>query len=281
MDRCAGRILIGMVVALLVAPIGTAQEDREGCEDYPLLTRLDGFFIDGCKQASFADHAFTTDDGKVTVEGRFTSVSYRRPDSAPEMSGLEMIRNYVNAVGKIGGQVLYEGRYSASMKVVVDDREVWIEVLPYGKRAYRLDIIEKQAMTQQVVADAAALLGDLDRAGHAVLQGVFFDTDTAVITPESAAALKEIAKLFDTHPDLTAYVVGHTDMTGSLEHNLDLSQRRAAAVVEALVTQYGVSRDRLTARGVGPLAPVGSNDTEAGRALNRRVELVARSHPRS
>ncbi|MGD8439765.1 MAG: OmpA family protein [Holophagae bacterium] len=276
MGRCAGRILIGTVAVLLLAPIGAAQEDREGCEDYPLLTRLDGFFIDGCKDESFSSHQFTTKDGKIAVEGHFISVSYRRPDSAPEMSGLEMIRNYVNAVEKIGGEVLYEGRYSASMKVVVDDREVWIEVLPYGKRAYRLDIIEKQTMAQQVVADAAALLGDLDTSGHAVLQGIFFDTDTAVITPESTAALNEIAKLFDENPDLTAYVVGHTDMTGSLEHNLDLSQRRAAAVVEALVTQHGISRDRLTARGVGPLAPIGSNDTEAGRALNRRVELVAR-----
>jgi len=276
MGRCAGRILIGVVAVLLVAPIGAAQEDREDCQDYPLLTRLGGFFIEGCKEASFASHEFTTEDGKVEVEGRFVSVSYRRPDDAPEMSGLEMIRNYVNAVEDIGGEVLYEGRYSASMKVRADDREVWIEVLPYGTRAYRLDIIEKQAMTQQVVADAAALLDDINRSGHAVLQGVYFDTDTAVIKAESSAALAEIAKLLDAHPDLTAYVVGHTDMTGSLEHNVDLSQRRAAAVVEALETRYGISRDRLTARGVGPLAPIGSNDTEAGRALNRRVELVSR-----
>jgi len=55
---------------------------------------------------------------------------------------------------------------------------------------------------------------------------------------------------------------------------VDLSNRRAAAVVEALVTNHGISGERLTPRGVGPLAPIGSNDTDAGRALNRRVELV-------
>ena len=276
MRCCAGRILGGVVAVALLAPLAGAQEDREGCEDYPLLTRLDGFFIEGCKEEAFASHSFTTDEGKVTVEGRFTSVSYQRPDGAPDTSGLEMIRNYVNAVETIGGDVLYEGRYSASLKVVADDLEVWIEVLPYGKRAYRLDIVEKQAMTQQVVADAAALRADLDRSGHAVLQGVFFDTDTAVIRRESNAALVEIAKLLDGRPELSVYVVGHTDMTGSFDHNLDLSQRRAAAVVDALVSEHGISRDRLTARGIGPLAPVGSNDTDAGRALNRRVELVAR-----
>ena len=65
-------------------------------------------------------------------------------------------------------------------------------------------------------------------------------------------------------------------MMGSLEHNIDLSKRRAASVIEALVTGHGVSGERLTPHGIGPLAPVGSTDTEAGRALNRRVELVKR-----
>jgi OOP family OmpA-OmpF porin len=65
-------------------------------------------------------------------------------------------------------------------------------------------------------------------------------------------------------------------MSGDLEHNLDLSKRRAAAVVQALVADHGISADRLTPRGVGPLAPVASNDSEEGRALNRRVELVKR-----
>ena len=96
----------------------------------------------------------------------------------------------------------------------------------------------------------------------------------AVVKPESEAALAEIAKLLKNSPEITAFIVGHTDMTGSLEHNIDLSNRRAAAVIEALVTHHGISTERLAPRGIGPLAPIGSNDTEAGRALNRRVELV-------
>lgn len=276
MTRCAWRVVVATLAALLASQIGYTKEDREGCEDYPLLPRLNGFFIDACKDEAFSSHAFTTDEGKKTVEGHFISVSYRLPEDAPEMSGLEMIRNYTNAVEAIGGKVAYAGRYSASMRVMVGDREVWIEVLPYGKTAYRLDIIEKQAMTQQVVADAAALLADLDRSGYAVLHGVLFDTDSDAIKSESAAALAEIAKLLKDHPGLTAYIVGHTDMSGTLEHNLDLSSRRAAAVVEALVADYGISRERLTPRGVGPLVPVASNETEAGKALNRRVVLVKR-----
>jgi outer membrane protein OmpA-like peptidoglycan-associated protein len=268
--------MVALLATVLVSQVGYAREDREGCEDHPLLTRLEGFFIEGCKEQAFSSYKFMTQDGRVPVEGHFTSVSYRRPDDAPEMSGLEMIRNYINAITAIGGEVMYEGAYSGSVKLLVGDREVWIEVSPYGKRAYRLDIVEKQMMTQQVVADAAALLADLDRVGHAVLHGILFDTDSAVIKPESQGALTEIATLFNDHPEMTAFIVGHTDMSGSLEHNLDLSEKRAAAVVEALVAEHGIAVERLTPRGVGPLAPVGSNDTDAGRTLNRRVELVKR-----
>jgi len=268
--------LVAILAVVSLSPIAHAQQDREGCEDYPLLTRLEGFYIEGCKEQAFASYKFMTDEGRMPIEGHFMSISYRRPNDAPEMAGLEMVRNYTNAVTAIGGEVMFEGRYSASMKVLVDDREVWIEVSPYGKRAYRLDIVERQLMTQQVAADAAALLADLDRAGHTVLHGILFDTNKATIKPESEAALTEIAKLLDDHPGMTAFIVGHTDMSGDLDHNMDLSKRRAAAVVEALVADHAISKERLTPRGVGPLAPVGSNDTDAGRALNRRVELVKR-----
>jgi len=276
MTRFAWRIVVAVLAVLVSSGSGLAQEDRDGCRDHPLLTRLDGFYLDGCKDEAFASYAFTTEKGKMPVEGHFISLSYRRPNTAPEMSGLEMIRNYTNAVEAIGGEVISTGKYSATMKVVVDDREVWIGVAPYGKRAYRLDIIEKQTMTQQVVADAAAMLADIDRVGYTVLNGLFFDTDKAVIKTESKAALTEIATLLNDNPGLKALVVGHTDMAGSLEHNMDLAERRAAAVVQALVAEHGISADRLSPYGVGPLAPVASNDSDAGRALNRRVELVKR-----
>lgn len=276
MKSCRWRAVVAVLAAVLATQGVVAETDREGCADYPLLNRLEGFYIEGCKEETFTSYRFMTEDGKKPVEGHYRRISYRLADGAPDSSGLEMIRNHTNAVEAIGGEVMYQGRYSGSMRVVAGDREVWIEVSPYGNRAYRLDIVEKEAMVQQVVADADALLAGLDRSGHVVLHGVFFDTDTAVVTPESEAALAEIAKLLEANPEMTAFVVGHTDMSGSLGHNMELSERRAGAVVEALVTGHGIAAKRLTPRGVGPLAPVGSNDSEAGRALNRRVELVKR-----
>ena len=82
------------------------------------------------------------------------------------------------------------------------------------------------------------------------------------------------AKLLEGNAALSVYIVGHTDITGSYEHNLQLSRDRAAAVVKALVGKHGIAASRLKEAGVGPLAPVAANDTEEGRARNRRVDLV-------
>ena len=100
--------------------------------------------------------------------------------------------------------------------------------------------------------------------------------DTITITRESKPALDEIANLLKSRPDLKLFVVGHTDLTGNLQRNVRLSQGRAESVVNALVEDYGIARERLEPHGVGPLSPVAENTSEPGRARNRRVELVKR-----
>jgi len=84
----------------------------------------------------------------------------------------------------------------------------------------------------------------------------------------------EIAKLLKGKPALRQHVVGHTDSAAGLDLNLKLSKGRAEAVVQALTTKHGIAATRLISHGVGPVAPVTSNDVEAGRAKNRRVEFV-------
>jgi outer membrane protein OmpA-like peptidoglycan-associated protein len=95
-----------------------------------------------------------------------------------------------------------------------------------------------------------------------------------VIKPESEAALEEIAKLLKADAGLKVNIVGHTDSVGGTDPNMKLSQDRANAVMQALAGKYGITATRLKAYGIGPLAPVASNDTEDGRSKNRRVELV-------
>lgn len=140
-----------------------------------------------------------------------------------------------------------------------------------------LQIVESADMqTGLVTVDAAAMAKGLETEGHIALYGIYFDTDKSDVKPESDAALKEIATLLQQQPKLNLLVVGHTDNVGELRYNQQLSERRAAAVVDALSKRLGVAKARLTPVGVGMAAPVASNDGEAGRAKNRRVELVKR-----
>jgi len=109
-----------------------------------------------------------------------------------------------------------------------------------------------------------------------VLRGVHFDFDKASLRPEGKPILDEAANILNEHPEVRVEVQGYTDGIGSAEYNLGLSDRRAATVRDYLVGQ-GVAADRLTTRGFGKSDPVASNDTEEGRAQNRRVELVPQS----
>jgi outer membrane protein OmpA-like peptidoglycan-associated protein len=106
------------------------------------------------------------------------------------------------------------------------------------------------------------------------IYGIHFDVDSAVIQPRSEPVIAEIAQLMKANPGLRFQVEGHTDSDGGAAYNLALSQRRAQAVVNDLVTRYGIARSRLVAKGFGLSKPVASNATEAGKALNRRVELL-------
>jgi outer membrane protein OmpA-like peptidoglycan-associated protein len=139
-----------------------------------------------------------------------------------------------------------------------------------------LEICEHKPMASgEVTVDAKAMGDGLSSAGHVALYGLHFANDSAAIDPSSKPTLEQMAKLMTGHPALKVYIVGHTDDTGSAAHNLALSQQRAQSVVKALVNDYHVAAARLTAEGVASWAPVASNASEAGRARNRRVELVA------
>ena len=128
--------------------------------------------------------------------------------------------------------------------------------------------------TGKVTIGADQLQKGLAAEGRIVLYGIYFDTGRAEIKPESKAQLDEMAHLLTNDRALKVAVVGHTDTQGAADTNQALSQRRAEAVVATLTTNYKIDAARLKARGVASFAPVATNRTEAGRAKNRRVELV-------
>jgi OmpA-OmpF porin, OOP family len=135
--------------------------------------------------------------------------------------------------------------------------------------------VQTKAIEQKMVAvSASALNQSLTATGKVAIYGILFDTGKAIMKSESTSSLTEITKLLKGDASLRLHVVGHTDNQGGLEANFALSKARANAVRDYLVKTGGIVADRLTANGVASLAPVSTNSTDAGRAKNRRVELV-------
>jgi outer membrane protein OmpA-like peptidoglycan-associated protein len=123
------------------------------------------------------------------------------------------------------------------------------------------------------VATGSGLAEKLEATGKAVLYGLYFDPDSAVLKAESEPTLEEIAAVLKRQEALRLQVAGHTDSTNTDAYNLKLSQQRAEAVVTWL-TAHGVAAGRLVAKGFGESQPVADNKTASGRALNRRVEVT-------
>ncbi|MEA1673477.1 OmpA family protein [Nitrospirillum sp. BR 11163] len=244
------------------------------------------------------------------LEGKVTRVWYT---IAAGKSTLEVERNYQDALQKAGfqmmfrcakeecgddfqrlvinsGKVLTPGKGSAAfggahrtilakLPRPTGDAYVFLHIMEDNSNQRTLvneEVVEIQPMqTGQVqIMDSGTMKNSLASSGKVALYGIYFDTDKAEVKPESKAQLDEMAKLLNSNPALKVYIVGHTDSQGQFAHNLDLSQRRADAVAQSLTGTYHIAQGRLAAKGVASLAPITTNDSDDGRAQNRRVELV-------
>jgi OmpA-OmpF porin, OOP family len=141
-----------------------------------------------------------------------------------------------------------------------------------------LDVLETEDLEDDlIIVDADYIADKIFREGKIALQGIHFDHNQATIKEESNPLLSEIAGFLKQNPTVVIFVVGHTDMTGEVQYNIDLSSRRARAVTDMLINEYQIAASRMIPQGVGPLAPVDNNTSEPGKAKNRRVELVLKS----
>jgi OmpA-OmpF porin, OOP family len=305
------RPLVLLFVLSLFAPTGATAQARDvaGARDFPGIGRFAGSVITGYEVKNFDAarmQAAVFRDGKAAdarrLEGKVTRIAYR---TNPGPSIIEVSRNFETQLAKAGFEPLlscdadacggipfseaiealpipqmwvdgFNYRYHAGRKVD-GGREIFASVVvsENNRDIYaQLTVAETGAIENKMV-DAAAMAKGLGETGHIALYGIYFDTDKAVVKPESRPTLEQIAKLLSSQPQLNVYIVGHTDSQGTADYNLDLSRRRAEAVAAELVKNFRIAQARLKTAGVGLLAPVGSNASEAGRALNRRVELVA------
>jgi OOP family OmpA-OmpF porin len=270
---------ITLILALIIfCSLSFAQEDVKGSKDHPLFNRMPGYRIMGYEEKDFnVFKKFLDENGKdMTVEGKYYYFNYGLTKGEKMASGPQVLRNYMNAVKKAGGNVVYEeGCCNVYLKLEKNNRITWVRVKAYTDAgSYQVWIVEEAEMKQDIVVDAKSMMSDINAQGRVALYGIYFDFDKSEVKPESEPTLKEISKLLSENPKLKLYVVGHTDNVGDFNYNMQLSQTRAEAVVKALVTKYNIDKNRLSSAGVGPLCPITSNDTEEGKAKNRRVELI-------
>lgn len=183
----------------------------------------------------------------------------------------KMVSPYDHPDGRMGFRYhvasgLNEGRnVYIVLYVSSDDDTDWILTT--------VDVIEEKPMETGLVT-AVTIDKGLKMTGHAVLEGLFFDTGKSTLQIESDAALKNIAEYVNSNQDKKFFIVGHTDNTGDFTSNMTLSEERAKAVMNELINKYGVNTDQLEAYGVSYLSPVSSNSSDEGKARNRRVEIV-------
>jgi OOP family OmpA-OmpF porin len=261
-------VLVYGTPVLVCAPVCAAQ-DAKGCKDSPLISRFPGSRIDSCSDKQDDMATVRTAKQNRQIEGEVHKIYYILPSGS---SQAQLLRNLKTALATAGYSMDWD---SGNGDLTYHKGGTWVvESSNMGGTFYNQTIVVETRLKQEIVADAKALSNGLDGNGHVVANGIHFDTGKAVVKADSAPALQEIARLLEQNPALKLYVVGHTDNAGTLTANLELSRQRAAAVVEALTTQYHIAAGRLQPYGDGPYAPIASNDSEDGRALNRRVELV-------
>jgi OmpA-OmpF porin, OOP family len=314
MPMVAPRGLFGPLALLLALSFISADacaqtRDVAGAKDFPGIGRFAGSVVTGYVVKDFdaarMQAAAFKDDKPADarrLEGRITRIAYR---TAPGPSILEVSRNFETQLMKAGFETLLACDTDACGGIPFTEAvdtlpvpQMWVDGFNYhyfagrkvdgGREIYASVIVSQnnQDITAQLVVaelgaiedkmvNAAQMAKGLGETGHIALYGIYFDTDKAVLKPESRPTLEQIAKLLASQPQLNVFIVGHTDNQGAYDYNLDLSRRRAEAIAAELVKSYRIAQPRLRTAGLGFLAPVGSNATEAGRALNRRVELVA------
>lgn len=272
--------------------------------DLPYFTLPEGYRESGGRntlQLDFGELALWVGDRFQIAEGQVYATGIRvQRGSGKQYSALEVARNLEHAVTSLGGVEVFSGeiprqvRSDDGIEAVMrayptesrcrdnnpvqvfglrrDDGNVWVRTCTAQNFAGLIVLREQALEITSSVLPASEMAQQLEADGRVAIQ-VNFATDSADILPDSQPQLDQVLQLLAADPGLRLSIEGHTDATGDPGHNQRLSEARAQAVVAALTAQ-GIEASRLQAQGHGQSRPVADNDTDHGRAQNRRVELI-------
>ncbi|MGY6520888.1 MAG: OmpA family protein [Mongoliitalea sp.] len=271
-----------LFTAIFVVMVAQQTFPQSPCNPHPLFNMLPNHSISGCEEKEFDKLKldYTDRDGtwiQYEKAGYFLKTYYtfdgeweKRPSNAM------IFQNYIQAVASKGGSVIHESKSVIFLTLKSGGDTWWIQVQSDQSGTFSVSTVKEEAMNQYIVLSAEDIAKEMKANGKATFYGVYFDTDKSEIKPESKETLEQIAKYLNENPQVNVFIVGHTDNTGTYDHNQKLSEKRAEAVVDYLINNYQIATSRLKGYGVSSLSPITTNTSEEGKSKNRRVEMVVR-----
>ena len=296
-----------LLTMLLIATSGVlnAQDDADGCKDYPLFSRMPNYYLYNCEEVEFGSMKFPVGNPDVnnenimkseTIEGKIIVFNFLLMVDKKPASGLQILRNFQNASTSNGGVITgeYQGwckgtyeyagdineglipfgngctNWGQTIKFSKENKDIWVYVQMSGDgEGYDMVIVEKEAMKQDIQAN---VMFEKVNSGDALTLYINFESGKSIIKSESQDIIEELYKMLNSNPTLKIIIEGHTDNVGNSASNKTLSEQRAASVKNSLVNK-GISVDRIKTVGYGQDKPIADNSTDDGKAKNRRVEI--------
>ena len=252
---------------ITLSPPSDKVETVADTESLPYLSPLPGSKMDKTIHDQRAFEIRLPNATQATLAISDMTRWYEEPAGVSSYEFATVYRTALEAAGwnvtkvQVGGDAAITAHYGRN------GRDVWLYTHSDGSKQ-SINVVDYGAESRQ-----SALEQQLAKAGHVALYGIYFDTDSSVPRPESEATLENILQMLTENTSLKLEIQGHTDNSGSADHNATLSDARAASVV-AWLKGHGIAAARLTATGYGATMPVADNNTPEGKAKNRRVELA-------
>lgn len=272
---------IFVLLLSLYSVLSYAQNDKPACKgvEPAYVDRMPGYYVSDCKESEFNEETFiyypepSSKAVVLTKGGKYRQIFYwKQPAESRKMSSAQIIQNYYNAVMKIKGKALAHDKTVLTFSL--QGKEVFLKLntgSSSDSQNFNIVIVEVESMKQDISIN---LQEAIDTDGKAALYGILFDVGKSDIKAESTKAITQIIDYLKANPNVKIIVVGHTDNAGTFSGNVTLSKARAQSIRAYLIEQGKIAADRLLSEGVGQSCPVTSNETEEGRKLNRRVEIV-------
>jgi outer membrane protein OmpA-like peptidoglycan-associated protein len=263
-----------LITAMLLLLLFSGADEAK--KDHPVIKPIPGFTLEDAGFENFSSYTFKQkENGDIVekkVKGKYWFYYYEYKKGDRTFSKLEIIENHKEAALEKGGKILSETDTKLDFRIPLSKGgTIWTHLHTW-ENSYELYIIEEKGFIKRLTFSAEAMKKELDEKGHVSIYGIYFDFDKWTLKPGSEKVLLEIVKLMKNHSGLKLEIQGHTDSIGKKDYNKKLSEQRAKTVKSFLIL-YGIDENRTTIMGFGQEKPVASNETEEGRALNRRVEL--------